>query len=200
LSSWIVKVVVQFSQAGFSGISWRVWACRLDQLNGAGDQVLLCLPYPCGEFFPDSVAGATIRPYRMEGGDSIREAPDPARSSLADRAWLLEAEGLRSTRRHRNMMRSWIGPTLLALAGALASGCSTPCQSARARIENRYAECGVEIAKPEEPPVDEICSAVDGEVQKCFADCTDSASCEALTGEDEEAGADLAECHVDCSG
>lgn len=97
------------------------------------------------------------------------------------------------------MERSWIGPTLLALLGALALGCGTPCQNARARIEARYTECGIQIAQPEEPPLNEVCSDADGEYQKCVADCTESASCEALEGEDAQAGADLGECYADCS-
>jgi hypothetical protein len=98
------------------------------------------------------------------------------------------------------MTRACIGLTLLTLASALASGCGTPCQNARARIDARYAECGLALAKPEEPVGEEVCSTADGEIQKCFADCADSATCEALTGEDEEARDDYVECYEFCSG
>ena len=97
------------------------------------------------------------------------------------------------------MARSCIGLTLLTLASALATGCGTPCQNARARIESRYAECGIELTKLEQPSGEEVCSATDGEIQKCFADCTDSATCEALTGQNEEASDDHAECYDHCS-
>src|SRR5262245_582199 len=98
------------------------------------------------------------------------------------------------------MDRSWIGLTLLALIGALELGCGTPCQNARARIDSRYAECKVEPSVPADPPENEVCSDADGEVQKCIADCTESSSCEALTGEDTQGFDDLLACYEDCSG
>jgi hypothetical protein len=96
------------------------------------------------------------------------------------------------------MVRSWIGPMVLILLGALAPACATPCQNARARIESRYTECGIEAAEPP-LPASEVCSSNDGEFQKCIADCTESVTCEGLTGADELAAGDFDECYVDCS-
>jgi hypothetical protein len=97
------------------------------------------------------------------------------------------------------MERSWIGRTALVMMSALWLGCGTPCENARTRIEGRYAECGIEIAKPEDPPENEVCSDGDAEYQKCVANCTNSASCEALNGQDAMAGADFGECLGDCA-
>ena len=100
------------------------------------------------------------------------------------------------------MERSWIGLASLVVLGALQPSCGTPCESARARIESRYAECGGEVSKPVDVPENEVCAAADGDHQKCLADCVDSAECEAFTDEENEdmqAEADLAECYADCA-
>lgn len=94
---------------------------------------------------------------------------------------------------------TWIGSMTLAVMVVVGAGCGTPCENARGRIEARYAECEITIAKPQDPPENEVCTDGDAENQKCVANCTESASCEALSGQDVVAGADFGECLGDCA-
>lgn len=95
------------------------------------------------------------------------------------------------------MERSWIGLTLLVTLGAFGLGCGTPCENARARIDARYAECQITVEDPEAQS--EVCSATEGEYMSCVADCTDSATCEALDNSDPQGAEDFATCFADCS-
>lgn len=98
------------------------------------------------------------------------------------------------------MERSRIGRSLLAAlvaSTAVLAGCDQPCKSARERIDLRYLECDVETLNPA-PATNENCTAEEAEYQRCLADCTESASCDALKQKDPVATEDFAECIDSC--
>lgn len=89
--------------------------------------------------------------------------------------------------------------TSLALIAASQIGCGTACENARNRIEGRYEECEIQLSEPTDPPTEEACSASDAEYLECIANCVDSASCEALSGEDPVGGVDFGACYGSCA-
>lgn len=97
------------------------------------------------------------------------------------------------------MKRSWIGLSLVTAVSLLGSGCGNPCEGATDRITKRYEEeCGLTIAVPEEPAEEVVCADADATYLDCLADCAESATCEAITGEDSEGAVDFGKCNGDC--
>lgn len=97
------------------------------------------------------------------------------------------------------MKRVCFALTLLIGLGALQLGCGNACDNHRARAMNRYLECGFTYS--EDPATASVtCSADEAEYLDCLADCTESASCEALHDEDHEAAVDFSFCRATCKG
>ncbi|MEZ4314568.1 MAG: hypothetical protein R3F14_41670 [Polyangiaceae bacterium] len=97
------------------------------------------------------------------------------------------------------MQRSWIVLTLLAAIGATLVGCGTRCENARSRFEDRYSECDIPYTEAEPPEGEEVCTDADGAYLECISNCADSATCEALKGEDPAGAVDFGKCYGDCS-
>lgn len=102
------------------------------------------------------------------------------------------------------MKRSWIGLSLLIVVAGLASGCGNPCEGARDRFDKRYEECGFNVAPDPESGDDAssgelVCSDADAVYLDCLADCAESATCEAISGEDTEGNIDFGECTGACA-
>ncbi len=99
------------------------------------------------------------------------------------------------------MVRRWIALLIAVPSVALPlAGCGNPCEGAKDRILRRYEECGVTVAQPQEgeEPAETVCSDADATYLDCVADCADSASCEAIKGEDSESAVDFGKCNGDC--
>lgn len=98
------------------------------------------------------------------------------------------------------MKRSWIGLFLVTAIALPVLGCGNPCESATDRITKRFVEeCGLTIAIPEEEASGEVvCAEADATYLACRADCAESATCEAITGEDSEGAVDFGKCNGDC--
>lgn len=96
------------------------------------------------------------------------------------------------------MKRSWICPLLVMASAALHNGCVDACTSASDRITKRYTECEFEIAEPEQPDGDAICTDAAADRFECLANCAESATCEALRGTDTTGAVDFGKCNADC--
>jgi hypothetical protein len=96
------------------------------------------------------------------------------------------------------MKHLWIGLALVAGLGLLDLGCTDACQTATNRLTVRFKECNFPIAASGTGVADTTCSAADGELLQCNADCAESASCEALRGTDTQGAADYGKCNMDC--
>lgn len=101
------------------------------------------------------------------------------------------------------MKRSWIGLSFLTVVAGLASGCESPCEGARDRFDKRYEECGITVAQDPKGSDDAsgevVCSDADAAYLDCFADCAESATCEAISGEDTQGAVDFGECTGKCA-
>ena len=99
------------------------------------------------------------------------------------------------------MMRSWLGLSLIAVFAVLGAGCGNPCEGARDRFVKRYEECGITVAQDpeEEPSGEKVCTDADATYLNCLADCAESATCEAISGQDTEGTTDLGKCTGDCA-
>ncbi len=95
------------------------------------------------------------------------------------------------------MRHVWIGLSLVLGLGLLELGCKDACQTATDRLEARFEECNFPIVTSGAAAAT-VCSAADGELLQCNADCAESASCEALRGTDTQGAADYGKCNMDC--
>jgi hypothetical protein len=96
------------------------------------------------------------------------------------------------------MKRSWIGPSLVIGIAFLHHGCGDACANASDRFTKRYVECDINVSEPEEPEGETVCTDAAADRLECLANCAESASCEALHGEDPQGSVDFGECNADC--
>lgn len=75
--------------------------------------------------------------------------------------------------------------------------CATDCEKAADTRAAKFEECG--IASEESTADEEECSEEYGAQSVCIATCTEDATCDALTGDDDEAQLAYAECIGDCA-
>lgn len=100
------------------------------------------------------------------------------------------------------MNRSWIGLSVLTVVTGLGAGCGNPCEGARDRLDKRFEECGITVAPESSDDASSgelVCSDAHAAYLDCLADCAESASCEAIKGEDEEGTVDFGECNGACA-
>lgn len=95
------------------------------------------------------------------------------------------------------MKRVWIGLVLLGGFSSLQLGCGSPCERATDRISSRYEECDFTFSD-NGGSSGATCTDEDAAYLECYANCTDSATCEALHGTDGEGAIDFGECIADC--
>lgn len=90
-------------------------------------------------------------------------------------------------------MRLFLSVSFLAALGCAGA---TDCEKAAETRTAKFEECG--IPSEESTIDDEECTEEYGTQSLCIADCTDVASCDALTGDDNTAQLAYAECIGGC--
>lgn len=99
-----------------------------------------------------------------------------------------------------NFKTGFIALALMGLATAGVVGCGgNDCEDAADRIAAKAEECGISTTDGGSSDGAEVeCTDELGAQSQCIAGCYESASCEALKGEDLEGATALGECVLGC--
>jgi hypothetical protein len=96
------------------------------------------------------------------------------------------------------MKRVWISLAFLASAGGSQLGCGDACDNANNRIIARYKDCNFDESETSQEPADPVCTDADATYLDCRANCAESATCEALHGDDPQRASDFGACNAMC--